>query len=162
MKKLTLFLIITFTIVSCSINRKNYPTSLKGQKWTWERTFGRGTSDGKEWIFTSDTSFIEKSWYSGGAYWTKTFSGKYYYDEKSKTVFLKYEKNSQLKFSKSSTKKAVQLIETNNKLMPRFYDNWRLENNQLKTLNHKEIPTDSLVIFDLNGTFNFKIEKVKN
>lgn len=44
--------------------------------------------------------------------------------------------------------------------MPRFYDNWKLENNQLKTLNHKEIPTDSLVIFDLKETFNFKIENV--
>lgn len=145
--------------MSCTINRKNYPTSLKGQKWTWARNFtGQGMGSGNELTFTSDKSFTEKSWYSGGAYWTKTYSGIYYYDKKSKTVFLKYDKNSQLKLIKSSGKKAIQLIDVNNKLMPRFYENWKLENSQLKALKHKEIPSDSLVIFDLKETFNFKIE----
>lgn len=145
--------------MSCSVNRKNYPTSLKGYKWTWERNFsGQEMGYGNEWTFTTDTDFIEKSWYSGGAYWTHTYSGVYYYDEKSKTVYLKYNKNQQLKFSKSSAKKAIQLIEQNKQLMPKFYDNWKLKNNQLKPLNHKEIATDSLVTFDLKETVNFKIE----
>lgn len=148
--------------MSCSVNRKNYPTSLKGQKWSWKRTFGRGTSGGNEWTFTTDTDFVEKSWYSGGAYIVFDYSGIYYYDEKSKTVFLKYDKNQQLKLKKPykpSGKKAIQLVNTNNKLMPKFYTNWILENTQLKPINPQEIPTDSLVITDLKETFNFKIEK---
>lgn len=159
MKNTIILLAISIITINCSINRKNYPTSLKGQKWTWARSFsGQGMGYGNELTFTSNTSFIEKYWYSGGAYWTKTYSGIYYYDEKAKTVFLKYDKNSQLRLIKSSRKKAIQLIDVNSKLMPRFYDNWKLENNQLKTLKHKEIATDSLVIIDLKETFKFKIE----
>lgn len=153
---------IAIAISSCSVNRKNYPTSLKGQKWTCSKSFiAQGIGSGNEWIFTSVSDFIEKSWYSGGAYWTKTYSGIYYYDEKTKTVFLKYDNNSQLKLSKSSARKAIQIVDKKNKLMPKFYDNWKLENNQLKPLEHKEIPSESLVIFDLKETFNFKIESLK-
>ena len=124
MKKIVVLIIVSIIIINCSINKKNYPTSLKGQKWIWERSFtGQGMGLGNEWTFTTNTNFIEKSWYSGGAYWTHTYSGIYYYDEKSKTVFLKYDKNSQLKLIKFSGKKAIQLIDVNNKLMPRFYDN---------------------------------------
>ena len=166
MKKLMLLLMIAIAISSCSVNRKNYPASLKGQKWTWDRNILRhGTASGNEWIFISDKDLIEKSWYSGGMCWAHTYSGIYYYDEKTKVVYLKYNKNkqSQIKFTNSSRikntmKKAIKLIDVNNQLMPRFYDNWKLENNQLKALEHKEIPTDSLVIFDLKEKFNFKIE----
>lgn len=145
--------------MSCSVNRKNYPISLQGQKWTWTKNFSaQGMGYGNEFTFTTDTDFIEKSWYSGGAYWIHTYSGIYYYDEKSKTVFLKYDENQQFKLSKTSVKKAIQLIDINNRLMPKFYDNWKLENKQLKPLNPKEIPNDSLVITDLKKTSNFKIE----
>lgn len=159
MKNITILLVISTVIINCSVDRKNYPASLEGEKWICSKSFmAQGMGSGNEWTFTTDTNFIEKSWYSGGAYWTHTYSGIYYYDEKSKTVFLKYDKNSQLKLIKSSGKKAIQIIDVNNKLMPRFYDNWSLINNQLKALNHSKIPTNSLEVIDLKETFNFKIE----
>lgn len=55
--------------MSCSVNRKNYPISLKGQKWTWTKNFSaQGMGYGNEFTFTTDLDFIEKSWYSGGVF----------------------------------------------------------------------------------------------
>lgn len=65
--------------------------SLEGQKWSFQQmNTTSGIGRGNSWTFLSNNRFTATNWYSGGAYWIHDYSGKYYCNEATKTVYLKY------------------------------------------------------------------------
>lgn len=118
-----LFYMSIILVSSCTMT-KSINSSLEGQRWIWSKELkNAGVSTGNSWIFLSNNRFSEKSWYSGGAYFTYNYTGTYYYNADNKTVFLRYDKEqtNPPKFIRS----CIQLTVIDNATIPVFYNSWK-------------------------------------
>lgn len=140
MKKNIAILLILFLLSHCTITKTDKGNStLEGQIWTFGRELsGSGVGWGDSWTFLPNNKFIRKNWYSGGAYWTNNFSGSYFYDEKSKTAFLKYDRSRTKVLKKQPSKQQLYLTITENDTILTITDHWgkqksASENTEAKT-----------------------------
>ncbi|MGJ1386913.1 hypothetical protein ACR782_11965 [Sphingobacterium spiritivorum] len=122
--------ILLFSIFIClrSVRAQDLRAeTLENQQWSWVSTLSAaGIGAGTTWTFLPDNRFEAKDWYSGGAYWTNIFTGKYHYDPVTATVYLTYKKTTKqkIKLPKSCIRLVPDLQDTAT-FRPVFYDKWK-------------------------------------
>lgn len=138
MKARMYFLLIILLTACATKNRSGNTDSLEGQQWTLGRRDSiTGIGGGNSWRFLADQRFAATNWYSGGAYWTRNFSGSYLYDSKSQCVYLKYDKNNA---PTESTKQKLQLIITETDTILVIKNGWRKSEGASPDLNLSKLP----------------------
>lgn len=144
------FLLILLLAACTTKSRFGNSDSLEGQEWTWgRRDSNTGIGGGNSWRFLAGQRFTSTNWYSGGAYWTRNFSGSYFYDSKNQCVFLRYDKKNA---PSGNTKQQLQLIikETDTILVVK--NGWKKSEDASPDLNLGKLPNF------ISEKANFKIE----
>lgn len=150
MKKIINISLVITLFSSCSMTKNVKTPVLEGQKWIFSREISPGIGSGNSWSFLPNGRFTEIDWYSGGAYWTHHYSGKYFYDEDNKTVFIKYDKD-KAPHLKNILKKQLSLKFTENDTLLTITNGWKKP---------KEISFNAKQSLKIQNTV-FKIERIE-
>ncbi|MCZ4243585.1 hypothetical protein [Pedobacter punctiformis] len=125
MNKFRLIYILILMSTSSSILAQQYnSTFLDNEEWNWIQG-NTAAAGGITWQFFKDNNFKAVHWYSGGAYWRHLYEGTYHYDPQTKTVYLKYKKNTKLPLI--TRNRCIQILDNNvdpNNDSVVFYDDW--------------------------------------
>lgn len=144
------FLLILLLAACTSKSGSGNSDSLEGQQWTWgRRDSNTGIGGGNSWRFLAGQRFTGTSWYSGGAYWTRNFSGSYFYDPKKQCVYLKYDKNNA---PTETTRQKLQMVITETDTILMVKNGWGKSEGASRDLNLGKLPN----IIEENA--KFKIE----
>lgn len=157
--KMKQLLIMLFSIMLYGRNNAQQQslTALDNEEWTLTQSGkGQGIGSGSIWQFFSNYTFNATHWYSGGAYWTHQYTGTYYYDAVTATVFLKYKKNTRLPPVRKNL--CIQVIDAPTDSIgyyPVFYNGWAKQQGKHVPLGEPQIlkqqlhaPADTLKIFN--------------
>jgi|GEM_PF-4030826 len=128
-------------------------TNLEGQRWTFEKMINGGIGLGNSWTFLPNNRFTEIEWYSGGAYWRHHFSGKYYYEANSKTVFLEYDTD-KAPHLKRAIKQQLNLIISENDTILSIGIGWGKTKETSSDIQHNLKIHNTII-----GNSTFKIER---
>jgi len=146
------------------------PTTLDNEEWIFIQSMeGHGIGRGTTWQFFNNNTFNATHWYSGGAYWKHQYTGTYYYDAITTTIYLKYKKNTKLPPVKKDL--CIQIIYDKTDSIgyyPVFYDNWKKQQGKYvsmgepKTLKQQtHLPVGSSKSFSFSGyATSFKKRKI--
>lgn len=151
MKKNVSVLLLMILFAGCSTMKNTKENSLEGQKWTYSKIIQQGIGFGNEWSFLPNNKFTEDEWYSGGMYWKRNYSGTYFYNEDTKTIFLKYKKKNAPLSKQIKTRLDLKITENDTVLT--ITKGWEKP---------EEIPTnknDNKSVFNVIESYTFKIEK---
>lgn len=128
MKKLIYISFIICLLSSCKTKERIYKHELEGQEWIFIND-NQCFYVMQSWNFLSNNRFEAIEFYSGGASWKHHFSGSFYYNTLSKTVFLEYDRNELLKEDhQKSRKKMLKLKISKNDTIPIIKDVWKRTN----------------------------------
>ena len=123
-KNIALLFAVLF-LSSCSLTKIGKKSdSLEGQKWSYSNGNNVTSVSGFSITFLANNKFVGEDYYSGGAYWNRPMSGKYYYNDKEKTVFLKYDKNKAPIF-KENLKQQLSLVTEGKETSLRITSGWQ-------------------------------------
>lgn len=132
------FLLIMILIACDTKNISGNSDSLEGQQWTWgRRDSTTGIGGGDSWLFLAGQRFKGTNWYSGGAYWTRNFSGSYFYNSKNQCVFLRYDKKNA---PAETTKQQLQLIITETDTILVVKNGWKKSEDASPDFNLGKLP----------------------